>query len=75
MNGIEGWPKDRSVTPDNVPFGRVFGSGRNDVVRMEMIGKDFDYNFHYCRNTGRGGTQLRGDGVRLCDMFGRGHDE
>ena len=72
---IEGWPNDKSVTRDHVLFGRVFGSGRSDVVRMEQVGKSFDYVFHFYRNTGRGGTQLRGDGVRYCDMFGRGYDE
>jgi lysophospholipase L1-like esterase len=74
-NAIEGWPKDHSVAQDHILFGRVFGSGRNDVIRMEKVGKDFDYAFHFYHNTGRGGTQIVGDGVRYCDMFGRGHDE
>jgi hypothetical protein len=74
-NGIKGWPKDHSVTPDNALFGRLFGSGRNDVIRMAKVGREFDYNFHFYRNTGRGGTQLHGDGVWYCDMSGRGHDD
>jgi hypothetical protein len=74
-NQIEGWPKDNKVTRDHVLFGRVFGSGRNDVISMEQLGEKFDYVFHFHRNTGQGGKELRGDGMRYCDMYGRGHDE
>jgi hypothetical protein len=74
-NQIKGWPNDLSVTREHLLFGRIFGSGRNDLVRMEQVGKNFSYDFHFYRNTGQGGKEVRGDGVRYCDMFGRGHDE
>ncbi|CAI6337080.1 unnamed protein product [Periconia digitata] len=57
-------------------FGRIWGSGRNDLVRqLDVDGQDFSYEFWYHQNTGQGGTRLKGDGVYYCDMFGRGHDD
>jgi hypothetical protein len=72
---IADWPGNADVNKNTILFGRVFGSGRNDVVRLEQSADNFDYIFHFDRKTGKGGTQLRGDGVRYCDMFGRGYDE
>jgi hypothetical protein len=74
-NQIEGWPDEDKVTRDHVLFGKVFGSGRNDLVRMKQVGEDFDYVFHFYHNTGKGGKELQSDGVHYCDMFGRGYDE
>jgi hypothetical protein len=74
-NQIEGWPNNDEVTRDHVLFGRVFGSGRNDIVRMEQLGDKFDYVFHFYRNTGKGAKKVRGNGMRYCDVYGRGHDE
>jgi hypothetical protein len=74
-NQIQGWPNDPGVTRDHLLFGRMFGSGRNDLVRMVEVGDNFDYVFHFHRNTGKGGKEVRGDGVQYCDMFGQGHDK
>lgn len=35
----------------------------------------WSYKFEAWKNTGAGGTKLRGDGVHYCDMFGRGYDD
>lgn len=43
---IEGWPHDRTVTREHMLFGRIFGTGRSDVVHMEPVGEDHDYIFH-----------------------------
>jgi hypothetical protein len=74
-NQLENWPSNDKVTRDHILFGRIFGSGSHDIIRMEQVGNTFDYVFKFYRNTGHGGTQLRGDGVRYCDMYGRGYDE
>ena len=75
---IEGWPDDKSINRTHILFGRVFGSGRADLIRIEELkstSSAHDYKFHYHRNTGEGGTKVKGDGVHYCDMFGRGYDE
>lgn len=72
---VADWPENADVASDNILFGRVFGSARNDVVRMEQSLDKSDYVFHFHRNIGKGRMQLRGDGVRYCDMFGRGYDK
>lgn len=72
---IKGWPKDARVSTDNILFGKVFGSARNDIIHLEQVGGEANYVFHFYRNTGAGGAHLRGDGVRYCDMYGRGYDE
>jgi hypothetical protein len=75
MTSIEGWPQT-SVITDEILFGWAFGSGHNDVVLMQQLGTgNFDYVFKFYRNTGGGGTELRGDSMRYCDMLGRGYDK
>jgi hypothetical protein len=74
-NQIKDWSNDNEVTRGHVLFGRVFGSGRDDVIRMEQVGNKFDYVFHFYRNTGKGAKEVRGDGMRYCDVYGRGQDE
>jgi hypothetical protein len=72
---IAGWPDDSSVNRTHIMFGRIFGSGRADLVRVAQVGKNFDYEFEIHRNTGSGGTKVKGDGARYCDMFGQGYDD
>ncbi|KAF2713128.1 carbohydrate esterase family 3 protein [Pleomassaria siparia CBS 279.74] len=72
----EGWASLGNVNRNMILTGRVFGSGRADIIRMEPTGQNgFDYFFHFHRNTGSGGTKLRGDGARYCDMYGKGYDD
>lgn len=56
-------------------FGKVYGSGRADLIRTERIGSNFDYRFNFHRNTGAGGTKVKGDGAHYCSMYGRGYDD
>ncbi|KAH7075890.1 carbohydrate esterase family 3 protein [Paraphoma chrysanthemicola] len=71
----DSWPVGDKVSRDNILFGRIFGSGRQDVVHLERVADTPDFVFHFYRNTGHGDTQVRGDGVRYCDMYGRGYDD
>ncbi|KAI1295187.1 hypothetical protein F5Y03DRAFT_399325 [Xylaria venustula] len=61
----------------NVHFGRIWGSGRTDRIITLLYSRDSDSSYVLLpfRNTGKGGTKLKGDGVYYCDMFGRGHDD
>jgi hypothetical protein len=74
-NQIEGWRNDHRVPKDKILFGKVFGNARNDIIHVENVGGEANYVFHFYRNTGAGGAHLREDGVRYCDMYGRGYDE
>jgi hypothetical protein len=57
-NQIKDWSNDNEVTRGHVLFGRVSGSGRDDVVRMEQVGNKFDYVFHFYRNRGKGAKEV-----------------
>ncbi|KAL1592781.1 hypothetical protein SLS60_011197 [Paraconiothyrium brasiliense] len=82
-NGAHGFPDDPNMTRDHVKFGRITGGdpGHQDyihVVETSAVanGKTtWSYTFDVFKNTGTGGTKVKGDGVRYCDMFGRGHDD
>jgi hypothetical protein len=55
---------------ENITFGRIAGSPRADYVNTRPLG-----SLDLWENTGSGGTRLKGDGVRYCDMMGRGRDD
>ncbi|KAK5734764.1 hypothetical protein LTR17_008695 [Elasticomyces elasticus] len=54
----------------NVTFGRVAGSPRADLLWSKPKG-----GVDLWQETGHGGTRLKGDGVRYCDMLGRKKDD
>ncbi|KAL4861182.1 SGNH hydrolase-type esterase domain-containing protein [Aspergillus spectabilis] len=70
---------------DRVKFGNVYPGNDNgaDYVYIESAqlgpstGADPLYNhyLHVWKNTGSGGTKLKGDGVFYCDMRGTGADD
>ncbi|KAF2438288.1 carbohydrate esterase family 3 protein [Karstenula rhodostoma CBS 690.94] len=71
---------------NEVLFGRVFGSRRADYIRVketfhkrgsvQNVDYDtWDYDMTYFQNQGSGGTRRNGDGIRFCDMKGRGYDD
>lgn len=79
-----GFPGFPNMSRDNSKFGRIFSSGRADYVRVVETpigganGSDterYEYSFEMYQNTGSGGTELKGDGVHYCDMYGRNHDD
>lgn len=72
-----GFPDDTSMTRDNILFGRIYGSGRQDYIRVNeiLVSKELTYQFSVWENTGSGGTKLNGDGVRFCDLDGDGTDD
>ena len=63
---------DGVVTPDRLTFPR---SGLSGSRKADYAVVDADGNVTMWKNLGAGGTQLKGDGVRYCDMFGRGTDD
>jgi hypothetical protein len=84
------WTEARSAHPgfsgsaidqDHIMFGRIYGTGRADFVWIKETAKNVDkevkytYRFEAYKNNGSGGTTLRGDGVRYCDMYGSGKDD
>ncbi|KAF2112802.1 hypothetical protein BDV96DRAFT_497426 [Lophiotrema nucula] len=70
--GFAGLP---DIDRDHVKFGRIYASGRADYIRIVDRDTPYQYDFEFYRNTGSGGTKLKGDGVHYCDMYGRGHDD
>ncbi|KAF2114469.1 SGNH hydrolase-type esterase domain-containing protein [Lophiotrema nucula] len=71
----------KAIDLDHIKFGRVFGTGKQDFVWVRELATKvddeilFSYFFEVYQNTGTGGTRLRGDGARYCDMYGRGRDD
>lgn len=60
---------------DHVKFGRIYGSGRADYIKLattsrQILGIIYAYSSTWSvnRNDGVGGKNLRGDGVHYCDM-------
>ncbi|KAJ4351275.1 uncharacterized protein N0V89_006614 [Didymosphaeria variabile] len=82
-NGARGFPDDPDMNQDHAKFGRITGGdpGHQDYVHVVETsavanGKTtWSYTFDVFKNTGSGGTKVKGDGVHYCDMFGRGHDD
>lgn len=69
------------IDQDHVKFGRLYGTGRADYIWVKETATNVDkevmyqYQFEVYRNDGAGGTKLRGDGARYCDMYGTGKDD
>ncbi|KAF2115103.1 SGNH hydrolase-type esterase domain-containing protein [Lophiotrema nucula] len=74
---------DSPLNRDFIKFGRVWATGKADYIRVHESSAPvgsfpynvYNYTFEVWQNTGIGGTKLRGDGVRYCDVFGRGKDD
>jgi hypothetical protein len=68
-----------------VKFGKVYTANRKGAdyvyVELQQLGPStggeplYDHYLHVWKNTGSGGTRLKGDGVFYCDMRGTGADE
>ncbi|KAH8664571.1 hypothetical protein BX600DRAFT_550581 [Xylariales sp. PMI_506] len=62
----------------NVHFARIYGQVTtfgmlppHDYLWIEQSATTpYSYSFHSYKNTGLGGTKLKGDGVRFCNMMG-----
>ncbi|KAL1599455.1 Glucan endo-1,3-alpha-glucosidase agn1 [Paraconiothyrium brasiliense] len=72
-----GFPGDTDINRDNILFGRIYGTGRQDYIRVDETksGKTYGYSFSFWNNTGSGGRKLNGDGIHFCDMTGSGTDD
>jgi hypothetical protein len=57
----------------NVTFGAFMGSGRADYALTSI--KDGNVYIDRWENRGHGGTMVKGDGARYCDMTGSGSDD
>jgi len=71
-----------NVGRDAVKFARIYASGRADYIKLETQVRTitsaistYAGTWSVQKNTGCCGKNLRGDGVRYCDMYGRGHDD
>nr|OQO24051.1 hypothetical protein B0A51_05021 [Rachicladosporium sp. CCFEE 5018] len=62
-----------SGTPVNVTFGTFMGSGRADYALGSI--KNGNVYVNRWENHDYGGTMVRGDGARYCDMTGSGSDD
>ncbi|ETN41282.1 uncharacterized protein HMPREF1541_03217 [Cyphellophora europaea CBS 101466] len=68
---------------DQIRFARIWAYGGYDYARVKVepfrLGLDPTINsrikIEAWRNKGEGGTKLRGDGNRYCDMTGNGRDD
>ncbi|KAL3483176.1 SGNH hydrolase-type esterase domain-containing protein [Aspergillus germanicus] len=68
-----------------IMFGNIYPGNRNgaDYVYIESDQRGsstggapvYDHHLHVWRNTGSGGTRLKGDGVFYCDIRGAGADD
>lgn len=59
--------------PVNVTFGTFMGSGRADYALASI--KDNNVYVDRWENLDHGGTTVKGDGARYCDMTGSGSDD
>ena len=62
-----------SGNPVNVTFGAFMGSGRADYALGSI--KNGNVYLDRWQNNDHGGTMVRGDGARYCDMTGDGSDD
>ncbi|KNG81650.1 hypothetical protein ANOM_009765 [Aspergillus nomiae NRRL 13137] len=63
---------------NRIKFGRVYAGGGADYTWIESVKQtngDWKHYAHVYKNTGHGGTKLKGDGVYYCDMRGTGADD
>ncbi|KAL4934909.1 hypothetical protein BDV06DRAFT_229313 [Aspergillus oleicola] len=70
---------------DRVKFGRVYTADRKGAdyvyIKSQQLGPStggaplYDHYLYVWKNTGSGGTRLKGDGVFYCDMRGTGADD
>ena len=60
-----GFPKEN---PDFLKFGRFYGTAKEDLIQVveKKENNDFQYELLAFKNTGKGGTRHKGDGVRFC---------
>ncbi|KFY78640.1 hypothetical protein V499_02243 [Pseudogymnoascus sp. VKM F-103] len=62
-----------AASPQNITFGTFWGSGRGDYAEVYESGGTVKINRF--QNKDVGGTMVKGDGVRYCDMRGTGADD
>jgi hypothetical protein len=62
-----------AASPQNISFGTFWGSGRGDYSEISESGGAISINRF--SNEDVGGTMVKGDGVRYCDMRGTGADD
>ncbi|PVH86852.1 carbohydrate esterase family 3 protein [Cadophora sp. DSE1049] len=62
-------------SPVNVTFGRIMGTGRADYATISDNPTTGNVYATINKNMGKGGTAVRGDGTRYCDMTGSGSDD
>ncbi|KJK61604.1 GDSL-like Lipase/Acylhydrolase family protein [Aspergillus parasiticus SU-1] len=63
---------------NRIKFGRVYAGGGADYTWIESVKQtngDWKHYTHVYKNTGHGGTKLKGDGVYYCDIRGTGADD
>ncbi|CZT02070.1 uncharacterized protein RAG0_09396 [Rhynchosporium agropyri] len=66
-------------SPTDVTFGRIMGTGRADYASITerpatgTVAKSVYVTIN--KNMGSGGTAVKGDGTRYCDMTGSGSDD
>ncbi|KAB8270801.1 hypothetical protein BDV30DRAFT_241024 [Aspergillus minisclerotigenes] len=63
---------------NRIKFGRVYAGGGADYTWIESVKQtngDWKHYTHVYKNTGHGGTQVKGDGVYYCDIRGTGADD
>ena len=66
-----GFPEEKGALLDNIKFGRIYGTGKADYIKVVETkdGDNYQYDFQIFKNEGRGGTQVKGDGVHYCGKF------
>ncbi|KAE8155227.1 hypothetical protein BDV25DRAFT_146356 [Aspergillus avenaceus] len=61
---------------NRIKFGRVYAGGADyTLIESEKKDNDWEHHLHVWKNTGHGGTMLKGDGVYYCDIRGAGADD
>ncbi|PBP16288.1 hypothetical protein BUE80_DR012963 [Diplocarpon rosae] len=71
--------KSRGITHNlgansHIVFGKFMGSARADVSRVSARSND-NVVVERFKNNGKGGTMVKGDGSRYCDMTGDGYED
>ncbi|OWP06605.1 hypothetical protein B2J93_5084 [Marssonina coronariae] len=79
LNGDHRDDLSRGVTHNfganpHIVFGKFMGSGRADASRVSARPND-NVRVERFKNDGKGGTMVKGDGSRYCDMTGDGYED